>query len=449
MRYAIVGIAILALATVISCGRPEPVYISGDPEAPDEQSSLPGPDPSVHTGTDHSPRVRVLILETSDRIRVEVDGAQVEAAGSDVPGKARSQTKADIRGRLDITRNGKEIKVAGGGRTIARSPWIMIRPEPGSDFRIEGKIYRGALLLRNMGRRIQAINVIGVDDYIKGVLPSEIGYLRKGQYEAYRVQAIAARSYAMGKLEEKKNSPYDLKATIMDQVYRGVGGENTEASAAVDETRGLVGLWNGRVITAYYSSCCGGHTADIRDGWPWKADFPYLYGSRDSEGRRGKSFCRDSRHFRWEHSWDGRALFQILRKTLSAELGNRVAPFSRLVDIKVDGLSKSGRVKALVFVTDRGRYRVEGDRLRWVMRPESASGSILRSTLFKMKVTRSGGRVASVSLKGAGNGHGTGMCQSGAIKMAEEGYDFREILLHYYPKITIERVYQAERGMDR
>ncbi|MCK4537918.1 MAG: SpoIID/LytB domain-containing protein [Candidatus Krumholzibacteria bacterium] len=449
MRHAIVGIAILALAAVISCGRPKPVYISGDPEAPDEQSAVSGTVPSVHTEADRSPRVRVLILETSDRIRVEVDGARVEVAGSDVTGRANSQTKIDIRGRLDIARKGKEVKIAGGGRMIASSSRIVIRPDSGMDFSIEGKTYRGDLLLRNTGSRIQAINLIGVDDYIKGVLPSEIGYLRKGQYEAYRVQAVAARSYAMGKLEEKKDSPYDLKATIMDQVYRGIGGENAEASAAVDETRGLVGLWNGRVITAYYSSCCGGHTADIRDGWPWKADFPYLYGSRDSEGRGKKSFCRDSGHFRWEHSWDGRALLQILKKTLPAELGNRVVPFSRLVDIKVDGLSKSGRVKALVFVTDRGRYRVEGDRLRWVMRPKSASGSILRSTLFKMKVTRSGGRVASVSLKGAGNGHGTGMCQNGAIKMAEEGYDFREILLHYYPGITIERIYQNGQGPDR
>jgi stage II sporulation protein D len=449
MRHVIVVVAIFALATVISCGKPNPVYISGDPEAVDEQSASPGHGSTIHMGDDHSPRVRVLILESSGRIRVDVDEARIEAAGMDGADGKYSKTSIDIRGRLDISQKGKEIKVAGGGRTIASSPWIIIRPDSGRDFKIEGKTYRGAVLLRNWDSRIQAINVISIDDYIKGVLPAEIGYLRKGQYEAYRVQAVAARSYAMGKLEEKKDSPYDLKATIMDQVYRGVEGENAEASAAVDETRGLVGLWNGRVITAYYSSCCGGHTADIRDGWPWKADFPYLYGGRDSAGNGGKSFCRDSNHFRWEASWDGRTLLQILKKTLPAELGNRVSPFSRLVDIKVEGLSKSGRVKALVFVTDRGRYRVEGDRLRWVMRPGSASGPILRSTLFKIKVARSGGRVTSVSLKGAGNGHGTGMCQSGAIRMAEEGYDYREILLHYYPGISIGKVYQNVRGTDR
>ncbi len=131
-----------------------------------------------------------------------------------------------------------------------------------------------------------------------------------------------------------------------------------------------------------------------------------------------------------------------MKKSLPAELGSRVASFSRLIDIGITGTSRSGRVKGIVITTDNGEYEVVGDRVRWVLRPDSAGGTILRSTLFKMKVERKGGRVVSVDLKGAGNGHGTGMCQTGAIRMAELGYSAFEILLHYYPGVKIEKIYE-------
>jgi stage II sporulation protein D len=94
-----------------------------------------------------------------------------------------------------------------------------------------------------------------------------------------------------------------------------------------------------------------------------------------------------------------------------------------------------------VVVTDNGTYRIEGDRIRWVLRPGSPKGAILRSTLFKMEVNRRGGMVRSVSLKGGGNGHGIGMCQTGAIRMAELGFKAEQILEHYYPGISIKRIY--------
>jgi len=176
-------------------------------------------------------------------------------------------------------------------------------------------------------------------------------------------------------------------------------------------------------------------------GWPWKAHYSYLFGGRDAETPQGNSFCRDSKHFRWKVRWSGKDLRNILRKTLPAEIGERVASFRTLIDIKVEGYSRSGRVKSLKILTNSGSYRVAGDRVRWVLRPQSASGAILRSTLFKMTVKKSGGRVQSVDLVGGGNGHGVGMCQSGTIQMAQMGYSGEEILLHYYPGITIKRIY--------
>jgi stage II sporulation protein D len=411
----------------------EPWWLSGG--SPDSAVAPEGVFQAVPGGS--IPEVRVLILETRKSVRVHVESGELSIIDS----RGDTALSWPVAGEIRFGARGDEVSVSGGGGPAGQSSSILITGTEGSFVRIEGRPYRGSLCMAADGQGgLLAINILGMEDYIRGVLPSEIGYLKEGQYEAFRAQAIASRSYALSKMPGKRAERFDLRATVMDQVYKGVEGENAEASRAVDETRGVVGLWEGVPITAYYSSCCGGHTADSRIGWPSKASYPYLYGVRDAD-RSGMSFCADSRHFRWEESWHGDALHAILEQTLRAEFGKSAASFGRIVDMEIEGFSESGRVIALDIVTDNGSYRVEGDRVRWVLRPRSADGPILRSTLFKMDVDRSGGRVAAVRVRGAGNGHGTGMCQSGAIRMAGLGYSAVEILVHYYPGITIESVY--------
>jgi stage II sporulation protein D len=382
--------------------------------------------------------VRVLVLETDSSIRIDIPGGQVAAKSED----RRTIGRFEVSGTVAVSKTRNGLKLRQRNRPVHEAPVMEILPSGDSGFEIDDIPYRGGLLLvRRGGNTILAINVIGIEDYLKGVLPAEIGYLKEGQYEAYKVQAIASRSYALSKLDEKENELYDLKATIMDQVYQGIRGENSVASRAVEGTRGVICSWEGQPIKAYYSSCCGGHTSDIRVSWPWKAHYPYLYGRRDAPGEGGRSYCRGSRHFRWEAVWSGSDLSRITGKTLPAELGGKVAPFNVIRDIRVTGHTKSGRATAVEIVTDNGTHTVYGDRIRWVLRPESAGGPILRSTLFKLDVSRGGGRVKQVRLKGGGNGHGVGMCQTGAIGMASEGYSAERILAHYYPGTTLVKIY--------
>lgn len=419
-----------SLVMVLSCAAPDRGAYPPVETLPERKIDLPG--------RDDVPVVRVLVLETDGRIRIDIPGGQVAAKSED----GRTIGRFEVSGTVAVSKTKNGLKLKQRNRPVHEAPIMEIRPSGDAGFTIDDTPYRGGLLLRRLGgKTILAINIIEIDDYLKGVLPAEIGYLKEGQYEAYKVQAIASRSYSLSKLEEKKNEPYDMRATIMDQVYRGIKGENRIASEAVDMTRGIVGVWDEQPIRAYYSACCGGHTSDIRVGWPWKAHYPYLYGRRDAPGEGGKSYCRESRHFRWEVVWSGSDLSRITGKTLPAELGGRVAPFNVIRDIRVIGHSSSGRARAIEIVTDKGTHRVEGDRIRWVLRPESARGPILRSTLFKMEVSRSGGRVKQVRLKGGGNGHGVGMCQSGAIRMASEGYSAERILDHYYPEAALVKVY--------
>jgi stage II sporulation protein D len=95
----------------------------------------------------------------------------------------------------------------------------------------------------------------------------------------------------------------------------------------------------------------------------------------------------------------------------------------------------------MTFITDSGSCRITGDRIRWVLRPDSADGAILRSTLLKIEAIREDGGLKKLKVLGGGNGHGVGMCQSGAIEMSSQGYSAEEIIEHYYPGVSIERYY--------
>ena len=415
-----------------SCGGPQRV---GEVPAPVVEEPF---EPIVFTPAERTPVVRVLVTEPASSIRVRISSAFFVGENPTEPPVRRF----DSGGDLTIRSAGNRLILKRSGKDLHEAPVITIRKTGEGNTYINGKHYRGDFTFRSTQGGIIAINDIEIDDYLKGVLPAEIGYLREDQFEAYFVQAIASRSYSLSKLEEKRLEMYDMKATIMDQVYRGVQGEHPEASRAVDDTRGTVALFEGMPARMYYSACCGGHTADIRTGWPWKEAFPYLYGGRDTgDGENGKSFCYRSSHFRWRVHWSGRTLENILKKTLPRELGVKSSTVGRLQDIVTQGVGPDGRVETIEIVTDRGSHLVTGDRIRWVLLPSQGSSAILKSTMFKLDVQNAGGKVSAVNLVGGGNGHGIGMCQSGAIRMAEKGYGYDEIISHYYPGVSLVRYY--------
>ncbi len=432
IRRWLSAVLFLSLA-VLSCGGPRVAEVP--PPADVEPLELK---PSLAYG--YAPSVRVLILEASKTVRVKVPSSFVLGESQDASVLMKFKTGGDFVVRSD----GGEVEIIKSrGGTVHKSPIISIRHTSEKNMYINGNPYRGGFVFMPSHGGVITINVLDVDDYIKGVLPAEIGYLTAERYEAYRVQAVASRSYALSKIAEKRDELFDLKATIMDQVYKGVKGEHPEATEAVEETRGRVAVWNGEPAKTYYCACCGGYTADIRISWPWKTPYPFLYGGRDAAPEEpSKSFCRGSTHFRWRVYWSGTTLERILRQTLPAELGIRSTAVGKLEELKVVGTAPDGRVTSIEIVTDKGTHRIDGDRIRWVLRPKSGSGKILKSTMFKVSVKKARGRVSSINLVGGGNGHGIGMCQAGAIKMAEMGYRMDEILNHYYPGAEIRSIYR-------
>lgn len=305
---------------------------------------------------------------------------------------------------------------------------------------VGGREFRGAIEIKlDAQGKLTAINEIELDQYLRGVVPAEIGRLDEDKIEAAKAQAVAARTYALAHLGRRSALGFDLFSTVDDQVYRGFSVESETTNRAVLETHGLVAAYKGKLIEAYYSSTCGGHTESIQEAW-LRDPAPYLRDVKD-KGRGGGDFCNASPFYRWTETWDRPTLEGILAKSTGVTAGNREEDLE-LKDIRIRKRSRSGRAHILEIKTGRGTTRFEGDKIRSVLRRPVEGTPALRSTLFLLKIKRdSRGRPETIVANGAGYGHGIGMCQVGAIVMASRGYRFDQILKHYYPGIELMRKY--------
>lgn len=283
------------------------------------------------------------------------------------------------------------------------------------------------------------VNEVPLEDYLRGVLPEEIGNPPQTDFEAVKAQAVAARTYTMSYLGRRADLGFDLWATVEDQVYGGTARENAQSNRAVQETRGEILLSEGVPIRALYSSACGGRTSNVEDVWPWPWT-PYLRSVRDAEDENLTGYCSLSANYRWREEWPVDAFVATLRKYAPAEGASTEALDGQLVDVRIENRSRSGRVAELVVQTTEGECVLHGDRTRWALRRPGGE-AILRSSFFKIGVQRAAdGAPLKVVASGGGNGHGIGMCQWGAMGMARAGKSYREILRHYYKATQITRL---------
>ncbi|MBP1766890.1 MAG: SpoIID/LytB domain protein [Candidatus Aminicenantes bacterium] len=139
----------------------------------------------------------------------------------------------------------------------------------------KGTQYRGIFVLRASPKGLVLVNVLNLEDYLKGVVPEELSPDRFGGYEALKAQAVAARTYAIKNLGQNRVLGFDLCDSPKCQVYGGLSAERGESTRAVDETRGEVGLYKGKLINALYTSTCGGMTEDVQNVFEGQAQ-PYL-----------------------------------------------------------------------------------------------------------------------------------------------------------------------------
>jgi stage II sporulation protein D (peptidoglycan lytic transglycosylase) len=312
---------------------------------------------------------------------------------------------------------------------------VIITPRNGNGFlSYQNQDYRGMFRILPHGVNLRLINVLHMDDYLKGVVPPEIGKVTEVELEAIKAQAVAARTYSMRYLGQYAGEPYDMRSDVSDQLYHGANVESELISRAIDDTRGIVIKYEDNLINAYYHSTCGGYTDDIEEVWD-KPAAPYLKAVDDS------GICNWSKYFHWEESFTAQQLKMRIEQFLSAERGREIQ-IGDILDIKVTSLTAGGRVAELIVKTAEHNYTFGKDRVRWVFKRSSNPEMILQSARFDVITEHdTAGRLTQVRLIGGGYGHGVGMCQCGAIGMARKGIKFDQILPFYYKNIRLVKLY--------
>lgn len=311
--------------------------------------------------------------------------------------------------------------------------------------------------------KLSAVNVLHLEDYLKGVVPNELPV--QFGLEALKAQAIAARNYAI-KPRVKTYSQFDLCDSVQCQVYFGYNTEHPLSNKAIEDTKGLVSLYNGEVILALYSSTAGGHTESYENAFsePGNGAFPanplpYLKGKPDMEGiprldnedtvrefykSNPDSFDTESKYYRWKKSWTREQLEFILNKNLNKyRYSTLICPkFQKNEDIgtlkMIEVLSRgvSGKAMSVQITAGNGTWIIKKEgTIRKIFEEDGKmllSANIIIDNIYDKK-----GNLVNVEIFGAGAGHGVGMSQWGAGTMAKSGCTFDKILQHYYDNTSI------------
>jgi len=280
------------------------------------------------------------------------------------------------------------------------------------EIRVNGKGYRGLMEVRKKSNGLLlVVNELYIEDYLRGVIAAEVP--PDWAVEALKAQAVASRTYALYRKKTSGRRPYHILATVNGQVYAGRSGEHKNALRAVRDTEGLVVVYRGEVIPAFYHSSCGGHTENALE--LWGLDEPYLRGV-DCE-------CQAiSKYGAWEK--------RLAVSRVAALLARRGYRLRDISDMVIESITPAGRVRSVSIRSGGAAAVVPAETLRAAM-----GYSFIPSVFFELSVD--GGEAV---FSGRGMGHGVGLCQWGAEEMAEKGQDYASILRWYYPGTSLARI---------
>ena len=413
-----------------------------------------------------------------------------------VQNSSRSEVESASKKSAERISSFNGICLSGGGENLLMVSNDVDYGFSGTDdtFTINGKQYRGCLRFAVNGTVMTAVNVVDLEEYLYGVIPAEMP-ASYGE-EALKAQTLAARTYAMTKLNAHKGSGYELCDTINCQVYKGYSGENSKTNAIVDETEGEIICYNGTPIEAVFSASTGGYTENSEN--VWNSVVPYLRAVPEV-GEYGNN------------TWTKTLTLSQLDSLLSAKGEN----IGSAQDIVITKISTGGRVQEMKIFGTSGSVTLTKENIRTyfsgaccslpskmftingkggdpssgsrsVQRQatkSSSTGSLTSSAAANGITAKTEGTLSAMNGKnlkldglsvsentnsnqntpvistgdyqiydvnistvengtfvfeGSGNGHGVGLSQNGAQGMAQQGYSYEEIIKHYYTGVTIE-----------
>ncbi|HEY0840710.1 MAG TPA: SpoIID/LytB domain-containing protein [Vulgatibacter sp.] len=300
------------------------------------------------------------------------------------------------------------IRVEGAGLvSLVKGDPPSVKLRADGPITVADKVVRGSVEIQEAGGSLVAINEIPMEAYLAAVLGSEMPPTFPA--EALKAQAVAARTYAIGKKIVAEGEAFHLGSSVLSQVYGGVNREDPRTLDAVRATEGEVLVFEHAPIEAYFFASCGGRTEDGLAAL--SRDLPYLTAHACPEKK-------DTPGASWTLHLS------------AAELGRRLG-FAAPTTVRVVARTSTGRARAVVLDTPKGARRVDAVTFR-----RKLGYSELKSLSFTVEPAGSGFR-----FKGKGSGHGAGMCQWGAAAAAGDGWDYRRILELYYPGTELRRMY--------
>lgn len=272
--------------------------------------------------------------------------------------------------------------------------------------------YRGEL--RVDSARSTIVNTLSVEDYLRGVVPSEMPV--SFPLEALKAQAVAARSYALASLGKHRDSGADVCDVDQCQAYRGASAETQNTDCAVFETKGEALVVGTRVLSAMYSADCGGSLAGMDQLGPSSV--------QPDCSEDGKAYCLENPRHEWEARFPVAEVLRAAKETKAVEL----------MAIEIASRDESGRAVQLRLTHDQGQTVIDAKVLR-----RTLGSSRMRSLLCTVSLDSN---AREVVFSGQGWGHGAGLCQWGARGMAlsSSKNNYQAILAHYYPGATLQKL---------
>ena len=328
--------------------------------------------------------------------------------------------------------------------------------------------FPGTLRLMVDGDKVLAINELSVEDYLESVIASEMS--AESDIEFLKAHAVISRSWVLYQKESRMRAEeqdgvkpsfvkkdnemlrwydsgdhtlFDVCADDHCQRYQGMG--SSLPTDAVRATRGQVLTYDGHICDARFSKCCGGQTEEYQYCWD-DAPKPYLQSITDPfcdthDEQTLRQVLRDydqqtiPSFYRWTVEYTQEELSELVERKTHLGLGTitDIIPLSR---------GKSGRIWRLLLVGTERTFTI-GKELE--IRRALSESHLLSSAFDVETIDQPKGadnaQSKSFRLHGRGWGHGVGLCQIGAAMMASKGYNYKDILRHYYPSAQIETLY--------
>lgn len=354
--------------------------------------------------------------------------------------------------------------------------------------RREKQRFRGALKILDEGQHLTAVNIIPLEEYLTSVISSEMS--ATSSRELLKAHAVISRSWLLAQkinkgtkskgldscqqnegeyirwFDREDHERFDVCADDHCQRYQGISRAYTPAvQEAIDATRGEILTYQDEICDARFSKCCGGITERFESAWE-DTPHPYLRRIADSEEEEGLAgdlhqetearkwilsspnvFCNTTDKqilsnvlndydqetqdfFRWKVSYTTEELSHLVKEKLGIDFG-------QITDLRVVERGESGRIIRLR-ITGTRRTLIIGKEL--LIRKALSPSHLYSSAFVVDKETDATGTPLRFTLRGAGWGHGVGLCQIGAAVMSAKGYSYRQILAHYFPGSQIEQL---------